>query len=82
MAVGHIYYFLEDVFPTQRGGFKLIKTPGILKTLLDTVPEDPNYNPLPEEERPGGYEWGGEDQGAQNQGAQEGENQGQDQDQH
>lgn len=30
MVVGHIYYFLEDVFPTQRGGFKLIKTPGIL----------------------------------------------------
>lgn len=27
MAVGHIYYFLEDVFPLQRGGMKVIKTP-------------------------------------------------------
>lgn len=30
MAVGHIYYFLEDVFPNQRGGCKLLKTPQIL----------------------------------------------------
>lgn len=27
MAVGHIYYFLEDVFPKQRGGFRILKTP-------------------------------------------------------
>ena len=26
--------------------------------LFDPVPEDPNYNPLPEEDRPGGYNWG------------------------
>lgn len=31
MAVGHIYYFLEDVFPNQHGGMKLIQTPMILK---------------------------------------------------
>lgn len=27
MAVGHIYYFLEDVFPKQQGGFRILKTP-------------------------------------------------------
>ncbi|XP_074777149.1 derlin-3 isoform X1 [Athene noctua] len=30
IAVGHIYYFLEDVFPNQRGGKKLLLTPGFL----------------------------------------------------
>lgn len=30
MAVGHLYYFLEDVLPTQRGGFKVLKTPQLL----------------------------------------------------
>lgn len=30
MAVGHIYYFLEDVFPNQLGGFKMLKTPRFL----------------------------------------------------
>lgn len=27
------------------------------KYLFDPVPDDPNYNPLPDE-RPGGFEWG------------------------
>ncbi|KAH6932166.1 hypothetical protein HPB50_003305 [Hyalomma asiaticum] len=27
VIVGHIYYFLEDVFPNQRGGFRLLATP-------------------------------------------------------
>jgi Derlin-2/3 len=31
MAVGHVYYFLEDVFPNQPGGWKLLKTPWLLK---------------------------------------------------
>jgi len=30
IAIGHIYFFLEDVFPQQPGGFKMIRTPGIL----------------------------------------------------
>lgn len=30
IAVGHVYYFLEDVFPEQQGGFKILKTPGIM----------------------------------------------------
>lgn len=57
MAVGHFYYFLEDVFPNQPGGMRLLETPHILKVLFDPVPEDPNYNPLPEQ-RPGGFLWG------------------------
>nr|CAD7577971.1 unnamed protein product [Timema californicum] len=57
MAVGHIYYFIEDVFPNQRGGFKLLHTPQILKTLFDGQPHDPDYTPLPED-RPGGFDWG------------------------
>ena len=27
IAVGHVYYFLEDVFPSKPGGFKILKTP-------------------------------------------------------
>ena len=30
IAVGHVYYFLEDVFPNKPGGFRILKTPGIL----------------------------------------------------
>ncbi|KAL3274238.1 hypothetical protein HHI36_015649 [Cryptolaemus montrouzieri] len=57
IAVGHIYFFMEDVFPNQQGGFKILKTPMFLKMLVDPHPEDADYAPLPEE-RPGGFEWG------------------------
>ncbi|NXS85210.1 DERL2 protein, partial [Erpornis zantholeuca] len=57
IAVGHIYFFLEDVFPNQPGGRRLLRTPSVLKAVFDTPEEDPNYNPLPEE-RPGGFAWG------------------------
>ena len=30
IAAGHIYYFLEDVFPKQKAGFKILHTPRIL----------------------------------------------------
>jgi len=50
MAVGHIYYFLEDVFPNQRGGMKVIKTPRFIQRLFDELPE---YTPLNEEPNPG-----------------------------
>ncbi|EFN74320.1 Derlin-2 [Camponotus floridanus] len=59
MAVGHTYYFAEDVFPRLRGGFRILKTPQILKTLFDAHPEDPDYMPPPED-RPGGFNWGQE----------------------
>lgn len=57
IAVGHVYYFLEDVFPQQQGGFKILRTPGFLKYLLEGPEQDSNYDPLPEE-RPGGFDWG------------------------
>uniref|UniRef100_UPI00398EAF41 derlin-2-like isoform X2 n=1 Tax=Pristiophorus japonicus TaxID=55135 RepID=UPI00398EAF41 len=66
IAVGHIYYFLEDVFPNQPGGVKLLVTPGFLKAIFDGAEEDPNYNVLPED-RPGGFNWGqGQRLGEQN----------------
>jgi len=40
IAVGHIYYFLEDVFPVQEGGFKILNTPEILKRIFNE-----NYTP-------------------------------------
>lgn len=30
IIVGHIYYFLEDIFPRQQGGFRVLKTPRFL----------------------------------------------------
>ena len=37
------------------------------KTIFDAPPEDPNYQPLPEEDRPGGFNWGdGQRVGAEN----------------
>ncbi|XP_054921662.1 derlin-2 isoform X4 [Dermacentor andersoni] len=57
VIVGHIYYFLEDVFPNQRGGFRLLATPRFIKYLFESPVTDPNYNPLPED-RPGGFDWG------------------------
>jgi Derlin-2/3 len=30
IIVGHIYYFLEDIFPREHGGFKILKTPRFL----------------------------------------------------
>jgi Derlin-2/3 len=70
ISVGHVYYFLEDVFPNQPGGFKILKTPRFLKVMLDPVDEEPEPNappPMPED-RPGGFNWGGgAGDGAQNQ---------------
>jgi Derlin-2/3 len=39
MAVGHIYFFLEDVYPNTRGGFKILQTPMLLRILLDPADE-------------------------------------------
>ncbi len=71
--------FSQDVFPNQPGGWRILQTPNVLKVLFDPAPEDPAYNPLPEE-RPGGFEWGG---GAEaNQQQQQEEEQQQQEDQH
>ena len=50
------------------------------KRILDTNPEDTNYNPLPEEERPGGFDWG-EGQRPQDQQGNDQDQQGNDQEQ-
>ncbi|XP_028679803.2 LOW QUALITY PROTEIN: derlin-2 [Erpetoichthys calabaricus] len=56
IGVGHVYYFLEDVFPNQPGGRKLLVTPSLLKFIFDVPEEDPNYNPLAEDQ-PGDVSW-------------------------
>lgn len=58
IACGHIYYFLEDVFPQQENGFKILHTPSILKRLFDPPADAAAYEPLPEQDRPGGFAWG------------------------
>ncbi|KAL5477172.1 hypothetical protein EMCRGX_G023925 [Ephydatia muelleri] len=57
IGIGHAYYFLEDVFPSKPGGFKILRTPQFMKTLFNGPQADPNYNVLPED-RPGGFNWG------------------------
>ncbi|KAF0299684.1 Derlin-2 [Amphibalanus amphitrite] len=57
IAVGHAYFFLEDVFPNQPGGFRLLKVPHGIVRLFDPAAGDPAYAPPPEE-RPGGFDWG------------------------
>ncbi|XP_076339360.1 derlin-2-like isoform X1 [Tachypleus tridentatus] len=60
IAVGHLYYFLEDIFPNQTGGFQILKTPYFIKYLFDIAPDDPNYHPLLEDQ-PGGFDLGAGD---------------------
>ncbi|XP_047449086.1 derlin-2-like isoform X2 [Mugil cephalus] len=48
ICVGHMYYFLEDVFPNQPGGRKLLMTPELLRAIFDR-PEDPDYHHLQEQ---------------------------------
>ena len=38
--------------------FELCVWFGCRKAIFDAAPEDPNYQPLPEEDRPGGFNWG------------------------
>jgi len=57
IAVGHCYYYLEDVLPQHRANLKILKTPLFLKHLLDPAPEEDHIPPP--EFRPGGFNWGG-----------------------
>ncbi|XP_060876465.1 derlin-2 isoform X3 [Metopolophium dirhodum] len=57
IAVGHCYYYLEDVLPQHRANLKILKTPLFLKHLLDPAPEEDHVPPP--EFRPGGFNWGG-----------------------
>lgn len=57
IAVGHVYYYLEDVFPYHEQGFKVIRTPHFLKALFGEVEVDrPDVQEgEQEEEQPGGF---------------------------
>ncbi|VDD89513.1 unnamed protein product [Enterobius vermicularis] len=54
IACGHFYYFLEDVFPQEQNGFRILETPDFLKWLLNPAPEVS----MEPDERPGGHLWG------------------------
>uniref|UniRef100_A0A3Q2CTV1 Derlin n=1 Tax=Cyprinodon variegatus TaxID=28743 RepID=A0A3Q2CTV1_CYPVA len=49
IAVGHVYYFLEDVFPNRPGGRKLLTTPE-LRVMFDG-PEGRDHHLLQEEQQ-------------------------------
>ncbi|CAF0800473.1 unnamed protein product [Brachionus calyciflorus] len=59
IAVGHIYYYLEDVFPKQPGGFRTLKTPKFIEWLFETR-ETNEFENIVHEERPGGWQWDGQ----------------------
>ncbi|CAG0923023.1 unnamed protein product [Notodromas monacha] len=74
MVVGHLYFFLEDVYPNTRGGFKILKTPLFMRILMDPPDEVENDPRLSEDQndptnddgnngndevQPGGYDWSG-----------------------
>lgn len=56
IAVGHVYFYLEDVLPNIEGGCKILKTPRLLKLLFDEGEDE--YGEVPDDTRPGGYNWG------------------------
>merc|ERR1712018_508888 len=77
IIVGHLYYFIEDVFPHQEGGFRILHTPDFLKRIfnenyheereqrereLDTTTPAPPPEELPENNNPGGYDFGANDE--------------------
>ncbi|XP_043233023.1 derlin-2-like isoform X3 [Amphibalanus amphitrite] len=52
IAVGHGYFFLEDVFPNQPGGFRSLQAPRWLRLLVEAEPDAADYAPPPEDPRP------------------------------
>uniref|UniRef100_A0A0K0F6Y3 Derlin n=1 Tax=Strongyloides venezuelensis TaxID=75913 RepID=A0A0K0F6Y3_STRVS len=54
ISAGHIYYFLEDVYPREHNGHRILKTPSFLKKLFDPAP----LAEVPVDERAGGMAWG------------------------
>ena len=62
IACGHIYYYLEDVFPNVEGGFHIIQTPSLLKRLFDPVREEITTDNDQGGDGPGGFDWGDNEQ--------------------
>jgi Derlin-2/3 len=63
IAVGHIYYFLEDVYPTVMaeggmGGPRVLRAPRFITRLFDGQVDDPNYVAPPADDQAGGFAWG------------------------
>jgi Derlin-2/3 len=58
IGAGHLYFFLEDVFPNQPNGRKLLKTPQFLRNIFDEPIDTDDYIVLPEDQRPGAFQWG------------------------
>lgn len=56
IIVGHTYYYLEDVFPNQPGGFRLLKTPRFIEWMFETRNVN-EYEEMVHEEMPGGFNW-------------------------
>eukprot|EP00729_Bicosta_minor_P006703 gene6703-29951_t len=63
IACGHVYYFLEDVYPTVMadggmGGPRMLAAPAIVTRIFDGPVNDPNYVAPPPGQRAGGFQWG------------------------
>ncbi|ORX46902.1 hypothetical protein BCR36DRAFT_585007 [Piromyces finnis] len=56
IGVGHIYYFLKDIWPNQYGGRQFLATPNFIKKLFpeDIEQEQPQTGPTDD----GKYKWG------------------------
>lgn len=50
LVIGHVYYFLEDVYPRMQGsgGQRFLSTPGVLKRLFDDLERDALDPTLPD----------------------------------
>jgi Derlin-2/3 len=62
IVVGHTYFYLEDVFPNQNGGFRILKTPRFITWLFEQQNEaDNDYDDMVQGVRPGGFDFGRRD---------------------
>eukprot|EP01147_Barroeca_monosierra_P009389 gene9389-1636_t len=71
IVVGHIYFFLEDVYAKPRsegglGGPRILKTPHFLRVIIDGEDDAPVTNEPVVGEDAGGFNWGDPPQGAVN----------------
>eukprot|EP01134_Creolimax_fragrantissima_P003347 CFRG3347T1 len=63
MAVGHVYYYLEDFYPALSGR-RLLKTPNYIKMIFEDAPNPgiPENQFIPDAPSPGGFDWGRPDE--------------------
>lgn len=58
IVAGHVYFFLEDVYPANNNGYKPLRTPRIFKLLIEGPEPEPEVYEEPVEGAPGGFNWG------------------------